>query len=297
MKTCSPDSASEMFYLAIVAFGKEDYSLALEYAERAATAAPRSLVFRHAVTYLRRILEEGKPGVYVTGEAFSRFIRAGSNLPLYERTSAALRQVYQEYETLDLLDIGVGDGLALLPAVNEHIRTMTLLEPSTVMLNILCRELDARHLSYQAVCSPLQEFVKTPVGQWHVIESTFCLHAIPPLERPDLFVWMREHGDRVVLAEFDVPGCADMYDPQWVHYIMERYEQGLAEYSHDGGIVAQGFLLPVLFGNFDRTTARTTYEQPIQTWKRALEQAGFHSVTIKPLFPYWWATAYVLDAT
>jgi hypothetical protein len=81
-----------------------------------------------------------------------------------------------------------------------------------------------------------------------------------------------------------------------VRYVVDRYETGLSEYAGDGGLVAQGFLMPVMFGYFDRTSARTTYEQPIEAWEKELRDAGFETVEKRLLDDYWWASACLLDA-
>jgi len=64
------------------------------------------------------------------------------------------------------------------------------------------------------------------------------------------------------MVEFDVPDFADMYAPERVAYIVERYQQGLAEYPADE-VVAQGFLMPVMFGYFDRTARGQTMSKPL----------------------------------
>jgi len=61
-------------------------------------------------------------------------------------------------------------------------------------------------------------------------------------------------------------------------------------------LVAQGFLMPVMFGYFDPTAARTNYEQPLQAWVVQLQAAGFCQVSPRLLCPCWWAPAYLLDA-
>lgn len=298
VKTAKPHSTFESFYLASIAFGEGDMSVAVECARMAANKAPQSAVFRHAVTYLERVLLDGKLHVYVDGEAFAAFIRGGGNRFLYEKTSAVLYAAYEEYEGLSVLDVGVGDGLALLPALHENIRSLHLLEPSAAMLQKVCHALDQRgHPSYQTIHSSLQDFMMTCSGEWDLIESTFCLHSIPPEERREALAWMRAHGKRVLLAEFDVPNFPEMYEPERVKFFLERYEQGLAEYADDEGFVAQGFLMPILFGNFDRTQARSTYEQPIKEWREDLIFAGFRSIKALELYSYWWSTAYLLDAS
>ena len=45
--------------------------------------------------------------------------------------------------------------------------------------------------------------------------------------------------------------------------------------------------MPVLFGYFDRTAARTNWEGPIQGWADDLRAAGFTTVQTRLLSPYW----------
>jgi hypothetical protein len=81
-----------------------------------------------------------------------------------------------------------------------------------------------------------------------------------------------------------------------VQYVVERCSRGLAEYGEDRELVSQGFLMPMLFGSFDRTAARTNYEQPIESWADDLRTAGFTDVVAERLYRYWWADAYLVDA-
>ncbi len=295
VKSQSVQTADEAFYLAILAFGEQDFESALTYARQASAYKPDHPVFTQAAMYLERVLHAGKQTVYATGAGFSAFIRGGGNIPLYERVSAALQTVYQEYDHVRLLDIGVGDGRALLPALTSNFARLDLLEPSVPMLKSLCKQLDRRNIPYQTFCSPVQEFIRTDNERREVIQATFSLQSLPPQDRPAVFRWLREHGARLLLVEFDVPHFADMYAPERAAYILTRYEKGLAEYPDDE-VVAQGFLLPVLFGYFDRSRARTNYEQPIHTWVEECRAAGFLAIRIRRLYEYWWAPAYLLDA-
>jgi hypothetical protein len=72
----------------------------------------------------------------------------------------------------------------------------------------------------------------------------------------------------------------------------------LAEYEEaaDGEAVRQGFLMPVFFGGFDTSAARTNWEMPIDNWCELLKDAGFTKVETKLIYPYWWAKAYLIDA-
>jgi hypothetical protein len=96
-------------------------------------------------------------------------------------------------------------------------------------------------------------------------------------------------------VEFDVPRFDAALSPEYIRHVVARYERGLAEYDGDGGLVAQGFLLPVLCGYFDPTAAHSTYEQPIADWIAELAAAGY-AATARPLDDYWWATAQLIDA-
>ena len=296
VNTIQTNEAMDTFYLAILAFGEQEIEQAVRYAQAAAKQAPDKLVFTEAVIYLHRVLEAGKQGVYVTGEAFSKFIRGGGNVPLYENLSSTLCKVYQEYDALHLLDVGVGDGMALLPALTDNIKQLDILEPSEIMFKTVCTHLQERGIMYRAANSTLQEFIATRTETWDVIESTFCLHTLPPEERPEMFSWFHAHGRRVLIAEFDCPEPTEMYAPDLVDYILEHYEVGLAEYIEDRELVSQGFLMPVMFGNFDQTEERSTYEQPIRKWTNELKTAGFDTIRAMPLYSYWWAPAYLLDA-
>lgn len=285
------------FYRAVLAFGHDDFEGAAEAARAAAEQEPGSAVFLQAAIYLARVVEQGKAGVYVDGEAFAAFIRGGGNIGLYMAASEALNTVYQQYETLSLLDIGVGDGLALLPAMTGNIHRLSLIEPSEAMLAHTTAELARWGVRYEAYPTTLQAFMQTGSDStWDVIQATWSLQSIPPAERPAIFGWLRSHGRRVVIAEFDVPLFDELYHPDRVRHVMARYEQGLAEYADDGGLVAQGFLMPVMFGYFDRSADRTNWEGPIEDWVDGLRAAGFGDVRTRALYPYWWADAVLIDA-
>ncbi|UQA56991.1 hypothetical protein [Polyangium aurulentum] len=61
--------------------------------------------------------------------------------------------------------------------------------------------------------------------------------------------------------------------PGLVRHVLGRYREGLAESAGpDDATVAQGFLMPVLFGCVDRGATRTTFEQPIEGWEALLRR-------------------------
>jgi hypothetical protein len=292
------EQTDELFYQALLAFSEQDLPRAAGLATRAAAAAPSTLLYSAAASYLARASAGGRQGVYLAPEAFSAFIRGGGNLPLYEATSAALRAVYQQSGAASLLDVGVGDGLALLPALAATIARVDLIEPSAALLEQTSARLRERGVPHRPFNRTLQDFAATaPAGDsWDIIQATFSMQSIAPGERGPLLAWMRERGQRVLIAEFDVPHFTAMHAPDRVEYVAARFEQGLAEYADDGGLVAQGFLMPVMFGYFDRTAARTNYEHPLREWADQLRAAGFAEVRAQQLYPYWWAPAFLLDA-
>ncbi|MCZ7541750.1 MAG: class I SAM-dependent methyltransferase [Anaerolineae bacterium] len=299
VREATPSGAGECLYLALIAFAEGEPDRAARWATLAAERRPESRVYAQAMAYLARVVGAGATRVYDDRTAFAAFIRGGGNVGLYAAASAALRAIYAQYESLRLLDIGVGDGLALLPALTPAVTRLDLVEPSAALLAAARAALEARGIVHRAHGLTLADFMISAEGQrglWDVIQATWSLQSIPPDERPAAFRWLRAHGARVVIAEFDAPQFAAPLSPERVRYFVARYERGLAEYDGDGGLVAQGFLLPVFFGAFDRAAARTNWEGPIQGWTDDLRAAGFTQVTARTLYPYFWADAVLLDA-
>jgi hypothetical protein len=287
------------FREALQAYGRQDYAGATQHTQGALDQMPNSLVYAEALKYLQRVQREGKSNVYVSPEAFSAFIRGGGNVPLYENTSTALKRVYDEYDSLSLLDVGAGDGLALLPALTHakaRIRHLDVLEPSLAMLNKASDALNQLNIDHRAINATIQQFMVASPGHYDVIESTYAMQSLRPEERPQVLSWLRRHAGRVLIVEFDAPDFADMYDPERVLYFVEHYERGLDEYPDDGGLVAQGFLMPVFFGGFDPGEARVNWEMPIAEWVRHLRDVGFNDIRTELIHDYWWAPAFLIDA-
>jgi hypothetical protein len=281
---------------ALRAFAAGEMAQAAEAAASAAAADPASLLAREAATYLGRVAAEGKAGVYVTGEAFGAFIRGGGNVPLYTAVSAALRAAYPRTGPFSLLDVGVGDGMALLPALPANVARVDLVEPSAAMLVRVAEALEARQVVYHTFLGTVQAFAAQRDGRWDVAQATFSLQSLAPDERRAALAWLRAHAGRLLIAEFDPPDLGEGLDEGRAAHFAARYEAGLAEYAGDGGLVAQGFLMPVFFGYFDPTAARTNYEQPIAAWEADLRAAGFARVGRRHVYDYWWAPCYLLEA-
>lgn len=292
----APNDAASRFYLALLAFAEGEHAAAADFATQAAGQAPGRQLYREAATYLARVAAEGKAKAYVDAEAFAAFIRGGGNVPLYQAVSNALAMAYDDYSRLDLLDIGVGDGLALLPALPPGIARLDLVEPSGGMLGRVSAALTELGVPHHPHLETLQEFLGHANGPWDIIQATFSLQSLAPDQRAEVLPWLHTHSQRLLIAEFDVPDLGEQLAPARAQHFAERYEQGLSEYRFEGGNVAQGFLMPVFFGYFDRTAARTNYEQPIARWEDDLREAGFVDIERRHLYDYWWAPAYLLDA-
>jgi ubiquinone/menaquinone biosynthesis C-methylase UbiE len=284
------------FAAAMHAFAAQDLERAAQHAGLAAERSPASRVFREAARYLDRVRRDGKRDVYIAPDAFAAFIRGGGNRRLYERTSAALRAVYDEHAAAALLDLGTGDGLALLPALTAHVASVTIVEPSAALLAIAAPAVEARGVRCEALCASAQDLSRLAAGRrWDLAQATFSLQCVPPADRPALWAALRRAAGRLLIVEFDAPRFTAALSPGYIRHVVERYERDLAEYDGDGGLVAQGFLMPVLCGYFDPTAARSNYEQPIADWIAELAAAGY-TASARPLDDYWWATAQLIDA-
>ena len=290
---------AETAFAAIVrAYAADELAAAAELAARAAASSPQDLLLTAAATYLGQVHQHGRAGLYVSGAAFGAFIRGGGNVALYAALSAALRQTYQQQGQFALLDIGVGDGLALLPALTPNIRRLDIAEPSGALLAQTSAALDARGIAHRAFPVRAQEIARRQRNRWEIVQATFSLHNIPRQERTETLRLLRPQAQQLLVAEFDVP---DLFDTPLsdaaIAYVAAHYRQGLAEYSDDDGLVSQGFLMPIMFGYFAPGASRSTYEQPLDAWAADLRAAGFAQVRSTLLHRYWWADAYLLVAS
>lgn len=292
--------ALSYFLDAILAYNEQSFEEALRLTQKAARAEPQSLFFQQAMFFLQETAVNQSVNVYVSPEGFEKFIRGGGNLPLYSHTSTLLNEMYKKCAIQSVLDIGVGDGNALLPALSEKIATLDLVEPSVAMLNKLTQVLDKRHQPYKAYPMAWHLF-RDQLGSaatrvWDVIQMTFSAHTFPPDERLILLEWCAKRCRQFLIVEFDVPLFSEMLTLEVISYYVSRYEQGLAEYK-DEAQVMQEFLMPVFFGNFAHNSERVTFEQTAVHWQNDLEKAGFTAVQKFPIYDYWWAQAFLLIAT
>ncbi|MEV0697934.1 methyltransferase domain-containing protein [Saccharopolyspora sp. NPDC050389] len=277
---------------AIRAYSSGDPVTAHRAAEQARALDPNSELAR----LLSVITADGDAAsVYDSPAAFRAFIRGGGNIGLYEATSAALRELYRRHRPQRLLDIGTGDGLALLPALTEHLPTVGVVEPSTALLAETTAELTRRGIPHLAWPCTAQDFTATHTQSWDLVQSTFALQSLPEADKIRVLRWIAAHTDRFVLVEFDVPEVASVWEPAWFRDCLARLERGLREYGDDRDLVGAGFILPVILGKFG-TAAPTNYELAIDDWEALLREAGFAGITTRWLAEYWWRPAFLVEA-
>jgi SAM-dependent methyltransferase len=237
----------------------------------------------------------GDGRVYEQPEAFLRFVRGGGNVELYERLSDALARGWNTTRPESLLDVGCGDGLALVPALERasHVPPrIDLVEPSRTMLDAARAAIPGAHTWNETV----QRFLtRSAEPRWDAAQATFSLHTLQPEERASVLRGLRERVARLSVAEFDVPEFAEG-TPEHLDSLVTRYERGVAEYGEDASLVARGFLLPVLLGQVSPSASRETWEQPADAWAAQLADAGFAGVEVEPLADYWWAPAVLITA-
>lgn len=255
IETSTPHTARDAFYLCILAYSDGNVARAHTFVEQAAHQDTTLLLYQEATKYLSHVIEHGTHHTYTSPAGFEAFIRGGGNVALYEELRASLQHIYHTYTDLVLLDIGVGDGEALLPALPDTIGQLDVVEPSTAMLIKLEQQLQIRNIPYQAYNQTLQDFTKAHHQHWPLIQATFSLQSLSDQERPQWLHWLHAHTDRLLIAEFDIPIFSDLFAPDRVEYVASTFEVGLTEYR-ENDLVAQEFLLPMLFSYFDRRTGR-----------------------------------------
>ncbi|SEN11895.1 hypothetical protein SAMN02800694_2826 [Luteibacter sp. UNCMF331Sha3.1] len=253
---------------------------------------------REAGSLMAAALAENLSGdernAYDAPRAFEVFIRGGGNPALYDAVSTALASLIEDPRVDALLDIGAGDGMALLPALQRARRvprSVDVVEPSSGLLDRLRPQLpagDAWPLTLQDWLSRI-----TPARHWDLAQSTFALQSIAPDERLDALTRLRAHVSRLAIVEFDVPVFDSESDR--LASMAHRYENAARDYGNDAPLVAGGFLAPMLLGQL-RTTTPSNFEQPIAAWRKELEYAGYRVQSFTHLYDYSWAPAWLIVA-
>jgi SAM-dependent methyltransferase len=257
-----------------------------------AAGTTRPLLSSALGTYLNGT---GDGRVYDQPAAFTAFIRGGGNTGLYDAVSRALADRYRRFAAGSLVDIGCGDGMAVLPALAAApVPAVTLVEPSRALLDA-ARTAAPAGIAVTVCPVDAAAFVAGLDAHYDLAESTFALHALPHEDRSAVLTALRGHVSHLVLAEFDVPDHPVGSD-EHLEFLADTYEQGLAEYDDSRDLVAQGFLMPVLTGQLAPGALRSTWEQPAAAWADQVRACGYRNVVVEPLYDYWSSPAFLLTA-
>jgi hypothetical protein len=273
--------------LAELAAGREGDAVATLNGVREGSFMARAL--------LRSLAEKQEANAYDAPRAFEAFIRGGGNVALYRAVSGALSRAYDRHRPERLIDIGAGDGMALLPALAAAAhppRQVDVVEPNVAMFTTLAAGLSL-HAGYN---QGLESFV-AGLGaddHWELAQATFALQSIPPDARKPALRALTSHVDRLVIVEFDVPAFPDksvaLYES-----LARRYELAAHVQGEHAELVASGFLAPMLLGQL-RAQSPSNWEQPAIAWVDELLAIGFRTVDVEHLHDYSWAPAVLITA-
>ncbi|PPT93003.1 hypothetical protein XaraCFBP7407_19100 [Xanthomonas arboricola pv. arracaciae] len=232
---------------------------------------------------------------YDEPRAFEVFVRGGGNLALYDAVRAELAKLYDSLRPSTLLDIGAGDGMALVPAIEAsgHVPDqIDVVEPNEVFLGKLTASLRPVR-GYRMTMENFLEGVDAE-DRWDLAQSTFALQSIETEAREQALRTLAGHVDRLVIVEFDVPDLTPNSDAYY-QSLAHRYERAASEYGENAALVAGGFLAPMLLGQL-RSIAPSNYEQPADAWAAELEKSGYRVLSRANLHDYSWANAFSLTA-
>jgi hypothetical protein len=234
-------------------------------------------------------------GAYDQAKAFEAFIRSGGNVALYNAVSRFLAEAYDRQRPVSILDIGVGDGLALIPALaraRNAPKVVDVVEPNVDLLRSLSRhiEVHATHaLSFEAFVEDLSDD-----HRWDMAQSTFALQSVAPDVRKDALRRLVTHVDMLVVVEFDLP-VHEARSDELYRSLAHRYEQAARECGEDAALVAAGFLGPMLLGQLSASTP-SNWEQTADAWIDELTSCGFMDIVVEHIHDYSWAPAVGITA-
>ena len=241
---------------------------------------------------------------YEKTETFQVFINGGGNVELYSAVHAALAELHLSVDARSLLDIGAGDGRALLPPLSSSRNSLARLgvvEPTSELLDGLKAGLGKVGLNdgteVELWPKTLQSFLECPhVGpKWALAQATFSLQSVEPGERTRALRELRSRIDRLAIIEFDVPDL-EAGSEEEIASIAARFESGLIGYGEQATLVAEGFLAPMLLGKVRDPSQRHNWEQPADLWVRELTSAGYEVDEVRTVALYSWSPAFLLVA-
>ncbi len=246
---------------------------------------------------LRRLLDrQASGGVYDDPTAFQSFIDHGGNPALYAAAIDAVAALHRTRRPTTVLDIGCGDGRVTAAVLGPSTTVVDLVEPSPEMIAAAAPLVAGKGATVRAHTMGIEDALTADTSTgWDLVQSTFALHNLPPPRRAEVLTRLVTRSGLLALVEFDVAAFADG-SPEHAAYCEERYRRGIAEYAEHPEVV-DGFLMPVLAGQFDPTRVRATHEQPASAWAAELTDAGFVGVEVTPVLDYWWAPAVLVTGT
>lgn len=220
----------ELLFRAVRAHVHDDTAAAVALLDRAAVADPDSVLARELAVHLRGTADDRGAAVYQQPHAFARYIRGGGNVELYGALGTALRETYERDRPAGVLDIGPGDGRALLEGRSGAAGPVDLVEPSEGLLDAAVRALDVAGIPQRAHHVGIEQFlVDHPDRRWELAQATFSLQSLSPTSRAHTVRTLAARCDRLLVAEFDVPHRDGLFDPIWFGRCVTRVERGLRE--------------------------------------------------------------------
>lgn len=240
---------------------------------------------------------------YEQAQAFQLFINGGGNVALYAAVHDALTNLHHSEGATSILDIGAGDGHALLPALRARtqLERVGVVEPSAEMLAVvksrIATAVMAPQTQFEFWAETLQAFVERAhtAPLWSVAQATFSLQSLPPPERIAALAKLKSRVQALVIVEFDVPDI-EAGSEEELASIASRFENGLRGYGADAATVASGFLAPILLGKVRDQHRRHNWEQPASQWRTEVEDAGYVVEELRIIAQYSWAPAFVMLA-
>jgi len=278
---------------ALAAISAGEIETAIDVLDRVRQAQPDDLLARSLAEFLALARSTE---IYDEPTAFEEFISNGDNPNLYSRTVSSLEAIHRASRPTSVLDIGCGDGRITAAVLGLSTSQVDLLEPSTELLESAVELVARPGRSVAGHNSDIETFLGrlAPSTSWDLVQSTFALHNLTPAARLAVFDQLAGRAKRLVIVEFDVPGFEDG-SVEHARYAAERYAVGVEEYRNHPAVI-DGFLMPVLVGQFDPNRHRSTFETAIEAWTAQLEESGWRVTNETRVADYWWAPAVCLEA-
>src|SRR5262245_53243245 len=205
-------SGDDLLVEALRALADGDTAHALDLAAQAEHDAPSTRLAPALTAYLSR---EPDASVYTNPAAFQAFITGGGNIRLYSAVVAMLAEYYRENDIGTVLDLGCGDGRAVLPAAASSTPVLDLVEPSMALREAAAARARELGLTATAHAATAQDFIAglgPQTSPWDLAQASFALSSLPPADCEETLARLRPHARATLIVEFDVPDFASGSD-------------------------------------------------------------------------------------